>query len=374
MPRGHSWPPRKEDLEKLYLREGLSAMKIAKVYGLRYKSPKVAESTVLYHLKRNGIKRRDPAERVRKVTGTMVDEWVMRYQEGESLKSIAGKMVDPVTVWNHLRRRGVILRDKVEAQVQAVTKYQRRPFNGDALEKAYLMGLRYGDLDAARHGRAIRVRVSTTHPAMAELFERLFSPFGFVHRYPREERLTGHEWTLESDLDGSFEFMLRKPCIAELERLPEQEFLSFLAGFFDAEGSIFLHRKSSGLAPELNIANTDKEVLNLISRRIADLGVASKLTFWDQRTKKRQFKSVSPLWKVNVWRFQCVNRLLTWLILRHAEKMAKKRIALRFVSPISQAKNTETIEEWEVLARQIEGERRMFIEEAKQALTVAGVE
>ena len=49
----------------------------------------MAESTVLYHLKRNGIRRRDAAELARKVTAAMEDEWVKRYQAGESLKKIA---------------------------------------------------------------------------------------------------------------------------------------------------------------------------------------------------------------------------------------------------------------------------------------------
>ena len=141
-----SWPPKKEDLERLYLVERLSAAEIAEVYGLKYKNPKVAESTILYRLKRNGIPRRDRAELARKVTVTMEDEWMQRYQAGGSLKAIAGEIVDLVTVWNHLRARGVVLRDKVEAQIQAVTKYQTRPFSGDKIEKAYLMGLRYGDL------------------------------------------------------------------------------------------------------------------------------------------------------------------------------------------------------------------------------------
>lgn len=61
-----AWPPTKEDLSKLYLEERLSAAKIAKVYGLAYASPKTAESTILHHLKKNGIQRRDKAEHVRK--------------------------------------------------------------------------------------------------------------------------------------------------------------------------------------------------------------------------------------------------------------------------------------------------------------------
>jgi hypothetical protein len=73
------WPPLKLDLGRLCLQK-LSASKIAIVYGLKYASAKTAESTLLYHLKRNGIIRRDPAAHIRKVTETMVDEWVVRYQ------------------------------------------------------------------------------------------------------------------------------------------------------------------------------------------------------------------------------------------------------------------------------------------------------
>ena len=74
-------------------------MRIANVYGLKYASPKTAESTVLYHLKRNGIARRDAADHVRKVSPAMVEEWTIRYENGESLKQIAGGNVDAVTVW-----------------------------------------------------------------------------------------------------------------------------------------------------------------------------------------------------------------------------------------------------------------------------------
>lgn len=70
LPERLVWPPKKEDLERLYVVEKLSAAKIADAYGLtgKYKTPKAAESTVLYHLKRCGIERRDPAEHIMKVT------------------------------------------------------------------------------------------------------------------------------------------------------------------------------------------------------------------------------------------------------------------------------------------------------------------
>jgi hypothetical protein len=127
---GLAWPPLAEDLKRLYLEQKLSASKIAKVYGLSYASAKTAESTIPYHLKRNGIARRDPAAHVRKVTDSMVDDWILRYQKGESLKQIAGTLVDPVTVFNHLHKRGLSLRDKVEAQIKAVSKFEKVPVFG----------------------------------------------------------------------------------------------------------------------------------------------------------------------------------------------------------------------------------------------------
>jgi len=363
-----SWPPKKKDLERLYLVDKLSAMRIAEAYGLKYKTPKVAESTILYHLKRNGIKRRDSVALSTKFSEETVDEWVRRYQEGESLKGIAGGELSPVAVFSRLRKRGMKLRDKVEAQIQAVSKYERKPFSGDKIEKAYLVGLRYGDLDAVRHGRAIRVRVSTTHPAMAELFESLLSPFGMVHRYPRKAQFTGYEWTLECDLDSSFEFLLKKPRIAELELLGEGEFSAFLAGFFDAEGSLFLHQKSSGPAPEANITNTDRDILVYLASRLFNLGIFSKLSLSNRVLEETGFNSILPMWRLDIWRFESVRKLARAMRLRHAEKVAKASLAVRFVAPISRAENYALSREWENRAAEFERDRKGFVEEARKKI------
>lgn len=200
-----TWPPKGEDLRRLYLDENLSAAKIAERYGLKYANPRTAESTVLYHLKRNGITRRDKAEHARRVTEEMADEWARRYEAGESLKQIAGSEVSPVTVFLHLKKRGVQLRDKVEAQIKAVTKHSRTAFCGDSIEKAYLLGFARGDLWVTTHGRAVRVKGGSTHQAFIELFRQLFGTYGAVYVYPRKLRsqATNGPWmptsTLHSD-------------------------------------------------------------------------------------------------------------------------------------------------------------------------------
>ena len=360
-----SWPPRKEDLQRLYVERHLSAMRIANVYGLKYASPKTAESTVLYHLKRNGIVRRDAADHVRKVSPAMVDEWIRRYQNGESLKRIAGKEVDAVTVWNHLKARGIILRDKVEAQIKAVSKYDRRPFDGNEVERAYLTGLRYGDLNVVRHGRAIRVRVSTTHPAMAELFEALFSPYGHVFRYPRRAELTGFEWSLECDLDHGFGFLLEKARIDAIDSLSAMEFFAFLAGFFDAEGSIYLHWKSSRFSPELSLSNTDDPLLRCINERLVGVGISPNLRQDRQREGRIGGTSASTIWKVKIWRFEDVKRLLVVLGFKHSEKLEKKRLALGLTQPPMTSTNLEIWKKWDDLGREIRRGCQEFIRRAE---------
>jgi hypothetical protein len=235
-----AWPPSMEDLARLYVDRRLSAAKIARVYGLSYRSDKTAESTILHHLKKNGIARRGAAAHARKVTEAMADEWARRYESGESLKRIAGDAVSPVTVFNHLRKRGSRLRDKVEAQIKAVTKYEKRDFRGEDTDKAYLMGLSRGDLHVMTHARAIRVRTSSTHPAMTELVTSLFAPNGPVRTYPHFSKLVGFEWTVEGELNATFSFLLSDRLLAPDYNQSKRLAVSYLAGLFDAEGSMWL--------------------------------------------------------------------------------------------------------------------------------------
>ena len=368
MPEGLPWPPREEDLRRLYVDQRLSAMRIAEAYGLRYASPKTAESTILYHLKRNGIARRDPSEHIRKVTPEMADEWARRYAAGESLKQIAEDEVGAVTVWNHLKRRGVTLRDKVEAQIKAVSKYQRLPFAGSQVDKAYLMGLRFGDLNVVRHGRVVRVRVSTTHPAMANLFRTLFESSGHVQSYPRHSRLVEYEWSLECDLDASYEFLIARPDPVILEDIPKKEFYGFLAGLFDAEGSVLFHLKTSRYSPELSITNTDGKMLVAIMNRLERDGFHPHIARKTQKEGRYPSAQAGLIWRLSIWRIADALNLLSALDLRHSEKVAKKKLALRLVSLDQSTLNSKVRTEWDILCERIKQDTAAFVTLARVEL------
>ncbi len=352
-PQELAWPPSKEDLHRLYVDERLSASKIAKVYGRKYASPKTAESTILYHLKKNGISRRDPAAHVRKVTETMVDGWVARYQKGESLKQIAGDDLTPVTVYNHLRKRGVELRDKVEAQISAVRRFEKTSFDGDATEKAYLLGFTRGDLAVSRHGRAIRVKTSSTHPGMIDLVLSLILPHGPARVYPQFSERTGYEWTVEGELDSTFEFLFTEKDIPPSLGAPREVLLAYLAGLFDSEGSVWLAEGRS-FAPRVSFTNKDSSMLDWIEDALTVMGFHS----WRSSPDKNHTQ------QTHLWRNREILVLLRMLPLRHPEKKAKARLLIQ-----GERRRKDLSARWDGCLDEIERDRLQCIESAK--VTVA---
>ena len=269
---------------------------------------------------------------------------------------------------NHLKARGVILRDRVEAQIKAVSRHEKRPFSGDENEKAYLMGLRYGDLHVVKHGRAVRVRVSTTHPAMADLFESLFSPYGHVLRYPRKARLVAFEWTLECDLDGSFEFFLLKPSLPILDNLTDSQFMDFLAGLFDAEGSVFLHKKRGRHNPEVVITNSDRLLVGFVFARLRGLGYSANVQWRRQQYSRDGISGESIMGRVTVWRFKEVQEILKPMPIRHVERTSKAQVIRRLRFGASDAEQPALFEEWERVQQAIRSGRTMFSSAAAREL------
>lgn len=256
----------------------------------------------------------------------------------------------------------MVLRDRIEAQIQAVTKYDRKPFDGDNIEKAYLMGLRYGDLHVVEHGRAIRVRVSTTHPAMAELFESVFSPYSHVSKYPRRARLVEFEWTVECDLDQSFRFLLVKPTFDELNSLSPGETIAFLAGLFDAEGSVMLHKKSEErYNPEITYTNSSKDLLEFLFDRLRLFGSSPHMIWRKQKEDRAGIRGVSMTGRVVLWKIEEVGRFLRQIGFRHREKVAKAEIVHSLIASKGSNGNEIILSRWKLLKAEIRSEREEYL-------------
>jgi len=110
----------------------------------------------------------------------------------------------------------------------------RRGFSDDRFERAYLLGLRAGDINAWKKSpHTIEARVSTTHPAMSRLFSRVFERYGHLMHFAEPAYLTGrYRWQIKAHLDRSFSFLVQKPNSVPSDK---GEFYRFLAGYSDSE-------------------------------------------------------------------------------------------------------------------------------------------
>jgi len=199
---------------------------------------------------------------------------------------------------------------------------------------------------------------------MEKLFRILFSKSGPIYKYPRLNEFVGHQWSLDCDLDSSFEFLrVAKKPPSELP--PDvRSFFAFLAGFFDAEGSIYYHKKGNGGgAFELSITNTDHELLQTIASRLDQLRLHSVLRRAEANRESAIESGIANpsefMWRIVVWRHDDVNRLLRMLDFRHPEKSAKAKIATRLRFRASSAARRRIVTEWVSLIEGIEAVPRL---------------
>ena len=179
-PAGNVGPEIKyDDLEKLYLTQGLSSRKIAKIYKCAY---------------------------------SYVDSKIKKY--GFPVKTLAGAHI----------------------------KTNRKLFSGDLRDKAYLIGFRIGDLRVRKmykHSETISIDCASTKPKQIELIKNLFEKYGHIW-IGRPTKLAKVQ--IEAHLDLSFSFLLPKFKKFPSWTIKNKEsFLHILAGFIDAEGSFYIN-------------------------------------------------------------------------------------------------------------------------------------
>jgi len=153
-------------------------------------------------------------------------------------------------------------------------------FSGDLNEKAYLLGLRTGDVHARRHYRLIQADTTSPKSAQLDMFTRAFSKYSNVKSYKKKGGYTATTNRIYCLLDSSFSFLIEKPKVIPMWIVKnDQLFYSFLAGYADSEGSwiITQHRKYNGKWKDLvfSLGTCDKKILIQIQEKLKKLGFNS---------------------------------------------------------------------------------------------------
>lgn len=260
---------------------------------------------------------------------------------GMSLNDIAkliGNKTSGYTSWV-CRQLGVPRRPFEEARLKGIRekrrKYERKPFDGTDEDRAYLLGLRHGDLSVSTPWKGVvRVSTSTTHPAMAQLFRSSFGPYGHVYQHPRYKKDTKtYEWNLFVIVDNSFVFLLNeKPKVWEWVSKKESTLIAYIGGMLDAEGSIGIYNNHAGTSLQGLFYNTNRELLTFIKTSLERLGFHPLGPYLDKSagtsTSKYGIVRRKDYWKLVLAIFGEVQDLVREVPIRHREKVLRKEIAL----------------------------------------------
>jgi len=241
------------------------------------------------------------------------------------IANLYGVQLQTVSRW--LKKTGIPIYDRADVVSYSLRRHPRHIFSGNNEEKAYLLGLRTGDLAVQKHGRGWRVSIVTSHPAMSGLVSSVFEKYSAVKMYPKKDSMKGgHYWAHYCVLDGSFDFLENKAYILpDWVRCNEKLFLSFLAGYFDAEGCISLNYVPKNMrCISWIIKSCDKRLLFSIRKELNKMGYDINLSLAkkaDGITYNRDY------WYIGTSKKAHVIGLLNHIPIRHPEKILKRNLA-----------------------------------------------
>jgi hypothetical protein len=242
------------------------------------------------------------------------------------------------------------------------TKYVKISFYGGMKEKAYLLGLRVGDIHARMNHNMIRVESGTSHSSQLKMFRIVFEKYSHVHVYLNRHQ-EWFEWNMYCDLDKSFDFLLVKPIrvpswISENDDL----FFSFLAGYADCEAGIDIGKNNvNNIRFVFRLRTSDLKILNQIQNKLNEKGIYATLNLEKVKGEKTNFgKHNKDFWCLAVQRKVDVAKLSSLLLKnsKHYEKIRKMKLVLKYFKETS----------WNKVANEVTKMRKIIHSEVLDSL------
>lgn len=232
------------------------------------------------------------------------------------------------TIRNKLRESGITLRSGGRKKF----KYEKFPFDGTDVIKAYMIGFRIGDLNVYRpseNSRILVVRCHTTIRNQIKVMEDLFTRYGKVEI----SQAKNGSYHVNIYLDQSFGFLLDKSSMPEWIRKGSKKIKwSFIAGYVDAEGSFKLNQGRG----RFKIDAYDYFILKWMNEFLQNEQINGKFR---QLCKAGELKYASYVWKSDLWRLEvnsahCLERFIKGMMpcFLHADRIKDANIVLNNIN------------------------------------------
>lgn len=207
--------------------------------------------------------------------------------------------------------------------------YPQSDFDGNAKEKAYLIGLRIGDLRVRKfykNSETLIIDCASTKEDQINLISNIFSPYGRVWISKPNKRGCRQ---IQCHVNMTFDFLVAKE---EARWIYDDKltFFSFLAGFIDAEGSVFISRNHA----VLSIGNYNLHLLSKIKSVLLKYVILSHKITRSRRQgliASHGYRYNHDYWTLVVSRKADLYKLLTFLspYLKHENKIRRLGLAIR---------------------------------------------
>lgn len=251
------------------------------------------------------------------------------------------------TVRRILARKNVQMRTKSEA----MTRFPKKNFSNSPEETAAMVAT-VEDCAVGRHFNLIRIRTSSTHLPIIDMFTLVFGNYGHIHVWPRYHNRTGafpYAWTVDVLLNSSFEFLLdynRDPVIYLEENLDPKHYMVYDAYLLCSEGSIQICvQKNFYFYPLFTIANNNRRLLE-----------------WEQNRLGGFSTDYNGAHNLVIFGNDAVE-ILRRLHLVHEEKIAARQLVLYYAD--SGGFTLESLEAYRSLRRRIDEEVRLWTWQAR---------
>lgn len=246
------------------------------------------------------------------------------------IRKIAKKLkINRTLITRTLKESKVKIMENEKATRLTNTKHKKLKFRENYNEKAYLTGLKLGDLYTSQISKyTLGVNTGTTHTSFLNLLQLVFKKYGPIWIYPIKNKKQ-YSWNIHMYLDlKSFNFLLNKNI--KLNSFSKESFFHFLAGLIDSDGSIIIRKAGKYFQYIIRIFNQDTNLLNIIKNQLNLLGF--KTNFYINNKKGKILVSRYITAKCNKDNYvlelsqkKQVIKLLKQLPIKHPEKILVKK-------------------------------------------------
>lgn len=326
----------KELLENMYVKKNLTSEEIGRLLDC-------SDTKVLYWIRNYNIpiKPSSPIKKHNLTEQLLIELYVEKKFSCPEIGKTLNISSETIRYW--LRKFSI----KRRTQSEIRTKYTKLPFSGDLREKAYVLGLRTGDISARINHNMVRIYTATSHVSQFKMFKEVFEKYTHVHNYI-DKHNGMNEWNLYCDLDKSFSFILKKPTFLPKWIFEDNEyFYSFLTGYMDCEGGWDIRKTNKdNIRFSFRLRTADKRILLRVMEKLKEFGY-NPLFYMERKkgTKTNVGKYNKDFWCLALQSKKEAVSLASILLnySHHNEKIRRMKLMLEIKDEINWSKVSDKV-------------------------------